>query len=86
MDFFPPRLPIILLLFFFLRLYHLACRILVPQPGTEVVPPALGAWTLNHWTTGQVPIVLFKRKDLSKFSFWEYMSMRSLDKYIKIDV
>ena len=29
-----------------------ACRILVPQPGIEPKPPALGAWSLSHWTSG----------------------------------
>ena len=29
--------------------------ILVPQPGTEPPPPALEAWSLNHWTTREVP-------------------------------
>ena len=23
--------------------------ILVPQPGIKLVPPALEAWSLNHW-------------------------------------
>ena len=30
---------------------HMACGILVPQPGIESVPPPLEAWSLNHWTT-----------------------------------
>ena len=30
---------------------HAACGVLVPQPGTERVLPALGAQSLNHWTT-----------------------------------
>ena len=29
--------------------------ILVPQPGIEPGPPALGVWSLNHWTTREVP-------------------------------
>ena len=40
---------------FFFWLCHEAFRILVPQPGIEFVPPALGAWSLNHWTTREVP-------------------------------
>ena len=28
---------------------------LVPCPGIEPEPPALGAWNLSHWTTGEVP-------------------------------
>ena len=27
---------------------------LVPQPGIEPGPPALGAWSLTHWTTREV--------------------------------
>ena len=33
----------------------LACRILVPQPGIELVHPALEAWSLNHWTATDFP-------------------------------
>ena len=33
-----------------------ACRILVPQPGIPPTPPALEAWSLNHWSTREVPI------------------------------
>ena len=28
---------------------------LVPRPGIKPGPPALGAWSLNHWTTREVP-------------------------------
>ena len=35
-------------------LCHVACRILVPQPGVPV-PPALEAWSLKHWATREVP-------------------------------
>ena len=28
---------------------------LVPRPGIEPGPPALGAWSLTHWTTREVP-------------------------------
>ena len=30
------------------------CGILVPQSRIKSVPPALGVWSLNHWTTRQV--------------------------------
>ena len=33
---------------------------LVLWPGIEPSPPALGAWCLSHWTTGEVPGSLFK--------------------------
>ena len=29
---------------------------LVPRPGIEHSPPALGAWSLSHWTTREVPL------------------------------
>ena len=31
---------------------------LVPWPGIEGGPPALGAWRFNHWTTREVPVLL----------------------------
>ena len=39
----------------------LSCGIrdLVPWPGIEPGPPALGAWSLNHWTTREVPKIKF---------------------------
>ena len=30
-------------------------RDLVPRPGIEPGPPALGAWRLSHWTTRELP-------------------------------
>ena len=32
-----------------------ACRVLVPQPQIEPKPPTVEAWSLNHWTTREVP-------------------------------
>ena len=32
-----------------------ACGILVPRPGIEPKPPALKEWSLNHWTTKEIP-------------------------------
>ena len=32
----------------------------LPRPGMEPVPLALGAQSLNHWTTREVPLLLFK--------------------------
>jgi len=31
------------------------CRIFVFPPGIKPWPPALGAWSLSHWTTREVP-------------------------------
>ena len=35
----------------------LSCGIwhLVPWPGIDLGPPALGAWSLSHWTTREAP-------------------------------
>ena len=30
---------------------------LVPRPGIEPRPPALGVWSLTHWTTREVPLI-----------------------------
>ena len=32
-----------------------ACRILALQQGMKPMPPALEAWSLNHWATREVP-------------------------------
>ena len=37
--------------FYLFLLNHVTCGILVPQPGIEATPPALGVQSLNHWTT-----------------------------------
>ena len=34
---------------------HVACGILVSRPGIEPTFPALEGWSLNHWTTREVP-------------------------------
>ena len=39
---------------FIFWLYHTACRILVPWPGIEPVPPVLKAGNANLWTTSEV--------------------------------
>ena len=36
---------------------HEACKILVPQPGIELVPLALEAQSLNHWTAEKSKIL-----------------------------
>ena len=44
-----------------------ACGILAPQPRIEPMAPALGAQSLNHWTTREVQdIVDEMRKELTK--------------------
>ena len=43
----------------FFRLHNEPCGISVSRPEIEPVPPALGAWSLNHWTTREVLFSLF---------------------------
>ena len=46
-----------LVLFVFLVFWpcQMACGISVPLPGIELVPPALGLRSFNHWTAREVP-------------------------------
>ena len=32
------------------------CRIFVPQPGIELMAPAMEAQSPNHWTTTEFPV------------------------------
>ena len=43
---------------FFLGGGHISCRILVPQPGIEPVPPEVEAQSLNHWIARESPLIL----------------------------
>ena len=43
-------------LFLYFWLQCVAGRILVLQQGVIPMPPAVKAWSLNHWTTREVPI------------------------------
>ena len=43
-------------LFFFFWLHCVAGRILVLQQGVIPMPSAVEPWSLNHWTTREVPI------------------------------
>ena len=36
-------------------LCDLAYGTLVPQLGIRLMPPTVEAWSLNHWTTREVP-------------------------------
>ena len=39
--------------------YHTGCGILFPWPGIEPAPPAVEAWSLNHWTPREVLVCSF---------------------------
>ena len=55
-----PAYFIYLFLFYFFD--WVACRILVPWPGVEPMPPAVEAWLPDHWTAREVPSSQFKIK------------------------
>ena len=48
---------------------------LVPRPGIEPRSPALGAWSLGHWTTREVPLVsnFLKKIFLNQVYFGRYL-------------
>ena len=50
--------------FFFFWSHHMACGLLVPRPGIESRPPAVGLWSPNHWTAWEFPPILKIPKDL----------------------
>ena len=41
---------------------HTTCGILVLQPGFEHLPPAVAAWSLNHWTAREVKVATILKK------------------------
>ena len=45
---------------------------LVPRPGIKPGPPALGMWSLSHWTIREVPQGVFKWQGL-----WSQVSEQS---------
>ena len=51
---------VISLSFFFFFILPRGMWDLIPPPGVEPVPPALGVWSLNHWSARKVPTVIFK--------------------------
>ena len=49
---------------------QVTCRILVPCPGIESVPPVVKAQNLNHWTAREVSrLLLFLRKACIAMNF-----------------
>ena len=42
-------------------LYHLACGILVPQPGLKHMHPTVEMQSLNHWATRDNPLSPFSK-------------------------
>ena len=50
---------------FFFWPYQAAFGILVPRPRMEPVAPAVEAWSLNHWTSSEVPLSCFQPQKVS---------------------
>ena len=53
--------------------------ILVPQPGIEPVPPAVEAWSLNHWTTREAP-------DVQLFELSEISLLRKISVFVSLNI
>ena len=58
---------------------HMACRILVPQPGSESAPLALEAWSVSHWTIRKVPPLLSYCFSFRKYHLLRLHSQISLE-------
>ena len=54
-----------LLFFSFFLATPRGSRRLVPRPGIEPGPPAVEAWSLNHWTSREVPAGFFYHSGLN---------------------
>ena len=50
---------LLFLFYLFFWLCCMACGILVPRPRIEPVPPAVEAWSPNHWTARKFPDLAF---------------------------
>ena len=75
-------------LYLFLRFWlcHTACGILVPCPGIEPMLPELEAWSLNHWTTREVPSSYILYIVLIFYSVSDCSTSWSLEHNIKFSV
>ena len=58
--------------FFFFWPHSKACGILVPRPGIEPMHLAVEAWSLNHWTAREVPVLIKRRPALPPCSSSNY--------------
>ena len=48
---------------------------LVPWPGIEPRPSALGERSLRHWTTREIPLPSFLTLSIVRFAFWNDLSL-----------
>ena len=53
----------------------MTCGILVPRPGIEPGPPAVEAWSLNHWTAREVPYtgISYRLQVRIKYLLWDWL-------------
>ena len=78
------------------RLLVVACmRDLVPRPGMEPGPPALKVWSLTHWTTREVPKLVFliltifsiNKSDKPPKAEWRWESLQNdCERILKVHV
>ena len=63
-----------------------ACGVLVPWVGIEPVPPALAAWSPNHWTTREVPSGWFygKIRPLNNSLYRQHIEVRNNRRKLKL--
>ena len=62
---------------FYFWLCSVACQILVPWTGIKPVPPAVEAWSPNHWEARGFPVPVLTSEslfELSSVSFWYDLS------------
>ena len=60
--------------FFFFLPHHAACKILVPQPGIEPVPPEIVVRSFNHWMASEVPRINILFSELRITFFHLYLN------------
>ena len=73
--------------FFFFWLHHTACRIFVPQPGIEPVPPAVEVRGLNHWTAREAQCMnpFIRRFNLCEF-IWNIFIIDKINLWRKVKI
>ena len=71
-------------------MWTLSCSMwnLVPWPVIKAGPPALGALSLNHWTTTEIPVTVLTRRlvevmefQLSYFKSWKMVLRKCSTQY-----
>ena len=64
-----------------LGFFNCNIRDLVPRPGIKPTPPALGIWSLSHWTTREVPNCMISLQPLILIlqlfldEYWAFLQM-----------